>query len=162
MKKVLLSMAAVALLFTACSEDSKEIDQEQQIDMSDFYVYTDSDEASKQANGKSNEKSCHAMVNLNRQLNLNPGLEKKMYDVEYHTRKFLAGKGKPPKGGGGSGGSGDSDVDVQPIQDNLGIINIPVYRIMFISFMTSALTAILIWWRRRIRTFKYSELYFLT
>ena len=121
-------MAAVALLFTACSEDSKEINQEQQIDMSDFYVYTDSNETSKQANGKSNEKSCYAMVNLNRQLNLNPSLEKKMYDVEHHTRKFLAGKGKPPGAGNGGGGStGDSDVDVLPIEDNLGVINIPVY-----------------------------------
>ncbi len=124
-------MAAVAFLFAACSDDSKEaIVEEQNIDMSDFYVYTDSNDdlASKENKGKGNSKFCYAMENLNRQLNQNPGLEKKMYDVEYHTRKFLAGKGKPPKGGGGSGGgSGDTDVDVLPIQDNLGIINIPVY-----------------------------------
>ena len=128
MKKLLLSMVAVALLFTACSEDSKEINQEQEIDMSDFYVYTDSDEASKETNGKSNEKSCYTMANLNRQLSLNPGLEKRMYDVEYHTRKFLAGKGKPPGAGNGGGGTTEvTDVDVLPIQDNLGVINIPVY-----------------------------------
>ncbi len=129
MKKVLLSMAAVAMLFTACSENSNDADQEQQIDMSDFYVYTDADtdEAAKQSQGKSNSKSCYAMVNLNRQLKQNPGLEKKMYDVEYHTRKFLAAKGKPGGGGGPGGGSGDTDVDVLPIQDNLGIIDIPVY-----------------------------------
>ncbi len=129
MKKVLLSMAAVAMLFTACSENSNDADQEQQIDMSDFYVYTDADtdEAAKQAQGKSNSKSCYAMVNLNRQLNQNPGLEKKMYDVEYHTRKFIASKGKPGGGGGPGGGSGDTDVDVLPIQDNLGVIDIPVY-----------------------------------
>ncbi len=129
MKKVFLSMAAVAMLFTACSENSNDADQEQQIDMSDFYVYTDAetDEAAKQSQGKDNSKSCHAMVNLNRQLKQNPGLEKKMYDVEYHTRKFIAAKGKPGGGGGPGGGSGDTDVDVLPIQDNLGIIDIPVY-----------------------------------
>ena len=128
MKKVFLSMAAIAMIFTSCSENENEISQDQtNVDMSDFYVYTDADidESSRSANSK----SCYSMVNLNRQLNLNPGLEKKMYDVEYHTRKLIAGKGKPPgTGGGGSGGgSGDSDVDVLPIDDNLGVINIPVY-----------------------------------
>ncbi len=120
-------MAAVALLFTACDDDSQTANHEQEIDMSDFYVYTDADtdESAKSANGKNNFKSCHTMVSLNRQLKENPGLEKKMYDVEYHTRKFIAAKGKP--GGGGPGGGGDTDVDVLPIQDNLGIINIPVY-----------------------------------
>ena len=55
MKRVLLGMATVALLFTACSDDSKEItSQEQQIDMSDFYVYTDfnDDLSSKSVNSK--------------------------------------------------------------------------------------------------------------
>ncbi|MEP3838839.1 MAG: zinc metalloprotease [Algibacter sp.] len=130
MKKLLLSMAAVALLFTACDEDKNEITQDQEIDMSDFYVYTDIDteEASKQTQGKESTRSCYAMANLNRQLNENPGLEKKMFEVEHHTRKFLAAKGKPPTAGGGSGGgSGETDVDVLPIEDNLGIINIPVY-----------------------------------
>lgn len=125
-------MAAVALLFTACDEESQIPNQEeQQIDMSDFYVYTNSDEGlvGKNENNKgNNRKSCYAMENLNRQLKQNLGLEKKMYDIEHHTRKFLAAKGKPPKdGGGGPGGSGSDDVDVDPIQDNLGIIDIPVY-----------------------------------
>jgi hypothetical protein len=132
MKKILLGMAAVALLFTACDSNENEIIQEQsQIDMSDFYVYTDADvdEASRISNGKSETKSCYTMVNLNRMLNENPSLEKKMYDIEHHTRQFLAAKGKPPgvgNGGGGNGG-GDADVDVFPIADNLGIIDIPVY-----------------------------------
>lgn len=130
MKKLLLSMAAVALLFTACDDDKNEIVQEQEIDMSDFYVYTDSnnDLSSKSSNGKSNKKSCYAMDVLNKQLDANPGLAKKMYNIEYHTRKFLATKGKPGGGGGNpGGGSGDADIDVLPIQDNLGVINIPVY-----------------------------------
>ncbi len=123
-------MAAVALLFTACDEDKNEIiEQSVPVDMSDFFVYTDSNDDlfSKLSNGKNKEKTCHTMHVLNKQLDANPGLAKKMYDIEYHTRKFLAGKGKPPKGGGGSGGGTGSDVDVLPIQDNLGIIDIPVY-----------------------------------
>jgi len=128
MKKVLLSMAAIAMIFTSCSENQNDTPQDQtNVDMSDFYVYTDADidESSRTANGK----SCYSMVNLNRQLNSNKGLEKKMYDVEYHTRKLIAGKGKPPGtgGGGNGGGGGDGDVDVLPISDNLGTINIPVY-----------------------------------
>ena len=129
MKKLLLSMAALAFLFTACDADKNEIVQEQQIDMSDFYVYTDadSDEAAKSDNKKNASKSCASMTVLNRQLNENPGLAKKMYNIELHTRKFIAGKGKPTKPGGGGGGGGDSDVDVAPIEDNMGVIDIPVY-----------------------------------
>jgi len=42
MKKLFLRLASIAILFTACNtDDSKEIVQEQEIDMSDFYVYTD-------------------------------------------------------------------------------------------------------------------------
>jgi hypothetical protein len=132
MKKLLLSMATIALLFTACSDDSKEAPlQDQQIDMSDFYVHTDSSEnlSSKSANSNKNYTSCYTMEVLNKQLNENPGLEKKMYDIEYHTRQFLAAKGKPGgdngKPGGGSGG--ETDIDVLPIEDGLGTINIPVY-----------------------------------
>ncbi|MFI1772883.1 zinc metalloprotease [Thalassobellus citreus] len=131
MKKLLLSMAAVALLFTACNDEKSEIVQEQAVDMSDFYVFTDSSEdlSSKSANSKKTYKTCYSMEVLNRQLKENPGLEKKMYDIEYKTRKFITAKGKPTNGGGGNGGGGggESDVDVLPIDDGLGIINIPVY-----------------------------------
>jgi len=131
MKKVLLSLATVALLFTACSDDSKEILlQEQQIDMSDFYVYTDfnDDLSSKSVNSKESYKTCYTMDVLNKQLRENPGLEKKMFDIEYQTRKFLTAKGKPGGApGGGSGSGGEEDVDVLPIDDGLGIIKIPVH-----------------------------------
>lgn len=120
MKKLFLGMATIALLFTACNEDStNEIAEEQsKIDMSDFYVYTDADidETSRMAEGKM--KSCYSMVNLNRLLNENPGLEKKMYDIEYNTRANIVGKGKPPKDDGGGG---------DPVDDGLGVISIPVY-----------------------------------
>lgn len=125
-------MAAVAFLFTACSDDSKEVNSEplQEIDMSDFYLYSDFSEdlSSKSANSKEKFKTCYSMEVLNRQLNENPGLEKKMYDIEYQTRKFLTAKGKPTNPGGGSGSTGEeTDVDVLPIDDGLGIITIPVH-----------------------------------
>lgn len=124
-------MVAVALLFTACEKDNNEIDPQQEIDMSDFYVYTDFSEdlSSKSNNSKEKIKTCYSMEVLNRQLNENPGLEKKMYDIEYQTRKFLTAKGKPTNPGSGGGGDtgGEADVDVLPIEDGLGVIDIPVY-----------------------------------
>lgn len=120
-------MAAVTIFFTACNNDSNEIADEQSvIDMSDFYVYTDADidEASR-LSADSKSKSCYTMVNLNRLLNENPELERKMYDIEYHTRANIAGKKPDGVGngnGGGSGGDGGSGGG-----DNLGVINIPVY-----------------------------------
>lgn len=82
-------MAVLALVFTSCSDDkTQELNDEQsKIDMSDFYVYTDADidEPMRQAQGK----SCYSMVNLNRLLNENPGLEKKMYDIEYQKGHLL-------------------------------------------------------------------------
>lgn len=132
MKKVILGMAAMAFLFVGCNNDQNEIaDEQSKIDMSDFYVYTDADldEANRSA---TDGKSCYSMVNLNRLLNENPGLEKTMFDIEYKTRVSI--NAKPPGGGNGNGngggpggGSGDGDVDVLPIDDNLGIVNIPVY-----------------------------------
>ena len=131
MKKVLFCMAAIAMISISCSEDTNEISQQEtNIDMSDFYVYTDADidEGSRSANGKS--KSCYSMVNLNRLLNANPGLEKKMFDIEYNTRKHIAGK-KPDgvgggNGGGNNGGGDDGGGGDPPVDDGLGTITIPV------------------------------------
>lgn len=127
MRKVFLGMAALALIFTSCNKDESESAQEQEkVDMSDFYVYTDADvdEAKGMAENK-DSKTCFSMVNLNRLLNEDPGLYNKMYDIELNTRKNIAAKGKPPgTGGGGNGGGGGTDPDPG---DNLGVITIPVY-----------------------------------
>lgn len=129
MKKLFLGMAVIAFLFPSCESDQNpDLEQEAQIDMSDFYVFTDAD-ADVEETGKSNDNSklansraCYTMANLNRLLNEDPGLEKRMYDIEYHTRKFIASKGKPGGGGGSGGGSGsDPDVDVPVAPDNLGV-----------------------------------------
>ena len=132
MKKTFLILTALGLFATSCSDDkSDEIantDTQNKVDMSDFYLYTDADidEQNRVANGKA---SCYSMVNLNRLLNENKGLNKKMYDIEYNSRVFAAnmkpgnGNGNGNNGGGGSdGGTGGGDTS-----DNLGVINIPVY-----------------------------------
>ena len=127
MRKVFLGMAALAMVFTSCEKEENVPNLEQEkVDMSDFYVYTDSesDEASR-PNGES--KSCYSMMNLNRLLNENPNLYKKMYDIEYHSRSLLAGK-KPDGVGNGNGGGGNGGGGTDPgTGDNLGIVTIPVY-----------------------------------
>lgn len=119
MKKLFYGMAALALLLPSCENDQfPAIEQEAQIDMSDFYVYTDADiDESAKANETSksaNFSRCYTMTNLNRLLNENPGLEQKMYAIEYNTRKFIAEKGKPGGGGPGGGETTDSDNDGIP------------------------------------------------
>ncbi|MCF4101811.1 zinc metalloprotease [Gillisia sp. M10.2A] len=121
MKKLILGMAALALLFTSCEEEQPSNLSEQaqeKVDMSDFYVYTD---ASLETNKAPNSKECYSMKNLNRLLNQDEKLYQKMYDIEHKTRSILAkssgnGKGKPGSGGGGT----------TPPADNLGVITIPV------------------------------------
>jgi len=131
MKKIILGLCALTLLIIACQDDSndsfiQEDFSQIEVDMSDFYVHTDSP-ILKSSQGANADK-CHSMQVLNRQLKENPGLEHKMYNIEKHTRQVIAFKGKPTKpGGGNGGGGGDTDVDVLPINDGLGIINIPVY-----------------------------------
>ncbi|WP_291963639.1 zinc metalloprotease [Maribacter sp.] len=125
MKKVILSAALLGLFLVSCENDSPNIDdtvedfQEVQIDMSDFSLYVDQDDiAGKSAN--SIEK-CVSMKNLEYRLSKNKGLAKKMYDIEYNTRKAIAlknqGKGKP---GGGNGGGGSTPTIFE------GSITIPV------------------------------------
>ena len=63
---------------------------------------------------------------INRQLNENPGLYQRMFNIEKNSRQFIANNLKP-KGGNGSGnGSGGGDP-VDPVDDGLGTLNIPVY-----------------------------------
>ncbi|CAM1371954.1 Peptidase [Tenacibaculum litoreum] len=118
MKRIFLTLAVAASVLVGCQENSKDeaLDPQQSIDMSDFYVETE------EVSHKGGSEQCHSMRVLNRQVKENPGLYKKMYDIEYATRKLTTAKGKP--GGGDTGGG---DVDVLPIEDGLGTINIPVY-----------------------------------
>lgn len=125
MKKIFGALLITVLAFVGCQDNEQVNLETQSIDMSDFYVHTEEDNSGRSVN------QCQTMAVLNRQLQENPGLYKKMYDVEYATRKFLKSnaKGKPGgngNGGGGNGG-GDTDVDVEPIDDGLGIVTIPVY-----------------------------------
>ncbi|CAM1365852.1 Zinc metalloprotease [Tenacibaculum sediminilitoris] len=117
MKRIFLTLAVAASVLVGCQENAKDeaLPTQEAIDMSDFYVETE------EVSQKGGFEQCQSMRVLNRQLKENPGLYKKMYDIEYATRKTITEKGKP------GGGSGSGDVDVTPIEDGLGIINIPVY-----------------------------------
>ncbi len=121
MKKVFLGMAALAFLLASCEQDPTETiaeQQEAQVDMSDFYLYTDSDEK----RSENAPEKCYSMKNLNRLLNEDGNLHKRMYDIEKNTRSILA-KGSTAKGKPGSGGDGGT---APPVTDNLGVVNIPV------------------------------------
>ena len=122
MKKVFLSMAALAMILTSCNKDEETQNLEQErVDMSDFYVYTDSDskELARVAEGA---KSCYSMVNLNRLLNEDPNLYTKMYDIEYKTRKNIAAKKPDGAGNPNNGGGGGTD----PAPPYTNAVSIPV------------------------------------
>jgi hypothetical protein len=129
MRKIFLSLAVVALTIIACQNDSSEVLNDQQaieVDMSDFYVYTFEEDAKASKDGHDHSK-CHSMKVLNRQLKENPGLENRMFNIEKHSRQFIAAKkpdGTPGGGNGGNDGGGDPEP---PGDDGLGTINIPVY-----------------------------------
>jgi hypothetical protein len=129
MKKVMFLVSLVAMILVSCEKDTNETvlpdAQEIQVDMSDFFVYTDEPDntAAKGPQGK----SCATMKVLNEKLRANPGLEQRMFNIEKHTRTFIASK-KPdnPGGGNGGGGSGGGGGEDPPVDDGLGVINIPV------------------------------------
>lgn len=130
MKKWSIIVLAVPLLFFSCEEnDDVTMGQSAtEIDMSDFYVYTDMDTElfNKENTGK--KKNCQSMVVLNRKLKENPGLYQKMYNVEKHTRKTIAAKkptGTPGGGNGNGNGSGDGDGGNDP-GPYTGAVSIPV------------------------------------
>ncbi len=125
MKRILLLFTVSMFAVTACQEDSSVITQDQDIiiDMSDFTTYTyDEDGARSSENGK----LCYSMKVLNRQLEENPGLHNRMYNIEKNSRKFIAAK-KPSNPGGGNGGGGGGGTPPPTGDDGLGLITIPVY-----------------------------------
>lgn len=101
-------MALLAYMAVSCEKDqgnpAPADSQEVQVDMSDFSLLADSDDLSGKSAGQA--EKCVSMKNLQYRLQKNPGLEKKMYDIEYATRKAIAlknnGKGQPGGGGGGT------------------------------------------------------------
>ncbi len=122
MKKTFLSIAIICLLITSCEKEKTEVINEtdaQEIDMSDFYLYV---EENNQIASKSTttHTKCQSMKNLAYRLEKNKGLAKKMYDIEFNTRKLIAAKKPNNPGGGNGGGGGGSD----PIYT--GDITIPV------------------------------------
>lgn len=133
MKKNILLVAIIAgLFFVTCQTGSDEINQNQEIssievDMSDFYVHTENPKDLYERTAEEKHDRCYSMQVLNRQLKENPGLERKMYNIEKHIRQFIAAK-KPSGAPGGGNNSGDSgDGGTTPVNDGLGTINIPVY-----------------------------------
>jgi len=123
MKKFILFFAILALAIVACQENTDEVAPTQEtltVDMSDFYVHTYDDLSARSATASNNDK-CYSMKVLNQQLAENPGLYKKMYNIEKHTRTLIAAKGKPTKPGGGGNGGGTTPTPYE------GTVNIPVY-----------------------------------
>lgn len=125
MKKVVLSIAAIALILVSCEQETvapqdEVLTQEVEVDMTDFSLYADSDDISGKSAGT--PEKCASMKNLEFRLSKNKGLSKKMYDIEYNTRKAIAlKKGGRPGGGNGNGGGGGTPP---PIYE--GSITIPV------------------------------------
>ena len=114
MKKVFLGLSVLFLGFASCENEEtlnpeeSQSPQEVAVDMSDFSLYSQDDStAGKTANGFD---KCVTMKNLEYRLAINKGLAKKMYDIEYDTRKAIAlknqGKGKPGGTTGGPNGDG--------------------------------------------------------
>ncbi len=122
MKKLILSFAALALIVVACQNNTDEAipNQEAAVDMSDFYVYTSSDDVSAKSSADAKNDKCASMKVLNQQLRDNPGLENRMFQIEKHTRTLIAAKGAANKGKPGSGGGGTT---VTPYS---GVVSIPV------------------------------------
>ncbi len=123
MRKLFFGLAMLAVVVSCEQDQSEPLEeaQEIQVDMSDFTLYAEDDGLT----GKSADaaEKCHSMKNLAYRLEKNPGLAKKMYDIEYNTRKLIAAK-KPNNPGGGNGNGGGGDGGTDPVYE--GAVNIPV------------------------------------
>ncbi len=123
MRKIIIGMGLLAFVLS-CEQNENEANleevQEIQVDMSDFTLYVEADDlVGKSANA---DEKCHSMQNLAYRLEKNPGLAKKMYDIEYATRKLIAAK--KPAGVGNGGPPGGGDGETPPIYQ--GDVTIPV------------------------------------
>lgn len=101
------------------SDVTQETPIAQEIDMSDFYLYTEEEEFTLKSSSDEGPM-CGSMIALNRQLQENPRLYNKMYTIELYTRRHTSKANTTVN-------SKIGDVDVPPIEDGLGIINLPVY-----------------------------------
>ncbi|WP_430410603.1 zinc metalloprotease [Kordia sp.] len=121
MRKIFLGMIALAAITVSCSDDqtdaTNEIPEVAKVDMSDFYLYTDNEE---KATG-----GCFSMQKLNMQLEKDPQLYEKMYDLEKKYRQNTLAK--KPGNGNGNGNNNGGGGDPEPPTDNLGVVTIPVY-----------------------------------
>lgn len=121
MKKLFLSLAILALAVVACqNNDEVTPNQEAAVDMSDFFVYTSDDVSAKSTKESNNGDKCHSMQVLNRQLQENPGLEQRMFEIEKHTRTLIANKGVANNGKPGGG------TTPPPATPYLDAITIPI------------------------------------
>ncbi len=135
MRKISFLLLAISAMFVmSCANDPVvSLNQEssalsQDIDMSDFYLVTE-EEAVSAKTQMGHSRQCHTMHVLNRQLNENPELRDKMYNVEQHTRALMATyAAKPGKGNGGGGNNGGSDGGTGGGDTGYqGTVNIPVH-----------------------------------
>jgi hypothetical protein len=127
MKKVFFPLLVLGLFLASCQKESNDLKVQQTndiaVDMSDFYVYTSEivEESTGVKAGHVHGPACKcgSMKVLNQKLKENPGLEKRMYAIEKHTRQLIAAKsantnkGKPVKP--------DPDPDPVPYQGNITI-----------------------------------------
>ena len=66
------------------------------------------------------------MQRLNEQLDKDPELYKRMYDLEKRYRQNSVAQ-RPGNGNGNGGGNNGGGGDPEPPGDNLGVVTIPVY-----------------------------------
>lgn len=132
MKKIILTLAVLGSLVTACSSDDSEEtqslanNQQAVVDMSDFFIptiesYENSvldDDALSRKSDNGNIHKCYSVQVLNRQLQENPSLYNKMYNIEKNSRQFIQAERESLKSG---------NTDRLAAYDNLGVINIPIY-----------------------------------
>ncbi|UGU18232.1 zinc metalloprotease [Sinomicrobium kalidii] len=129
MRKVCFAMAVLGLAMLSCDRDTDagttpEAEVNQEIDMSDFYVYAEEDNLASRP--EAGGKSCYSMQMLKKQLDKDPGLYQRMYDIEKELRTFIASKKPDGVGNGNGNGNGGDDGGSDPVDDGMGTITIPV------------------------------------